>query len=172
MDFVWYKDSRSVHIERQVWRDRRERGPVSTSKDRSEALADGRRLCRTCAQTFSALVPRDTGATTQDASRAPRLVRAGVDRVTGYIYGKPIHRYAIEFESASGKRREVHGSWFLSEQAAQRAMEVELAALAAGEYDEAPEPEPVPDPQLNFDDELADLGLPQLGASDSPEIEP
>ena len=33
-------------------------------------------------------------------------------------------------------------------------------------------PEPVPDPQLNLDDELANRGLPRLGASDSPEIWP
>jgi hypothetical protein len=53
-----------------------------------------------------------------------------------------------------------------TQQAAQQAMEAELAAIASGKYDE---PEPTLEPQLNFDDELAGRGLPRLVAPDSSE---
>jgi hypothetical protein len=82
------------------------------------------------------------------------------------VYGRHPYGYLIYYTTNSGKERRVHEGGFRGEQAARRAMEAELAAIAAGEYDEAPEPEPVPDPQLNLDDELASRGLPRRDAPD------
>jgi hypothetical protein len=88
------------------------------------------------------------------------------------VYGRHPYGYLIYYTTNSGKERRLQQGGFRSEQAAQQALEAELAAIAAGKYDDPPEPPEPPDPQLNLDDELANRGLPRLDASESPEIEP
>ena len=93
-------------------------------------------------------------------------MRSYVLRDRGYYYGRPLYAYMIDYTANSGKKRRLQQGGFHSEQAAQRALEAELAAIAAGEYDEPPDPPVRPDPQLTLDDELASRGLPRLDAPD------
>lgn len=100
------------------------------------------------------------------------FLESGVYPQKNRIYGRHPYCYSIKFANASGKERRVHEGGFRSEQAARRAMEAELAAIAAGKYDEPPDPPDPPDPQLTLDDELARRGLSRRDAPDPQADEP
>ena len=74
-------------------------------------------------------------------------MRSYVLRDSGLYYGRPLYAYVIDYTTNSGKKRRVHQGGFRSEQAAQRALEAELAAIAAVKYDDPPlPPDPAADP--------------------------
>ena len=52
MYFLWFVNSRVVHIEPGPCSDQLERAPSFTSRDPAEAFAGGRHVCRACAETF------------------------------------------------------------------------------------------------------------------------
>jgi hypothetical protein len=52
MNFVWFVNSRVVHIEPGPCSEMLDQAPIFTSKDPAEALVGGRHVCRACAEAF------------------------------------------------------------------------------------------------------------------------